>query len=239
MEMNKTSAAALGVVTGVTLLATEAETAQAAFITEPEVISIISPSPVSGSTLLNFNQFNPALGTLTGVNFGLVSSNTTTAAIFARNEEASQAAGTTDNFSSFQVQVNSPNLGTLFGPQPGHASAFCTAEGTSNFSCTDAESVNQSFNGNFVVPGGSIGAFVGPGTFNANLLFSSSLETTCGATSECDDLGSSISWSGTLTVQYTFNAAATGVSEPSALLLFGGGIAGLALARRRKEPTTG
>jgi hypothetical protein len=224
---------ALAALAGVTLLVGGIEAARAD-TTTPETESFdigTVNADVNSSTNLTFDKFNPALGTLTGAKFTLESSTDTTAYVEVNAAEESFGEGSTDNSSSFEVQVNTPVVGTLFGPIEPSATAFCSTEESS--SCEDSQSDPQSFDGTFTVPinGGNIGDFVGPGTFDAELLYSAFLETGC-ENAECFHDGT-ISWSGTLSVEYTYDPVA--VPEPGTLALFGVGLAGAAAARRRRK----
>src|SRR5436309_1589693 len=122
MKSSGKRAAAVGMLTGVMLLTIGVETAQAAVISETESFSILRQAPNSDTELLNFNRFNPALGTLTAVHFGLDSETATSAFVQVTAGNAS-ATGLTVNATSYQVQVTSPSLGTILGPE----SAFAIA----------------------------------------------------------------------------------------------------------------
>lgn len=221
---------AIAALAGVTLLVGGIEGAHADVTpAEIEPFTIGANADISDSLNLTFNKFNSGLGTLTGVKFTLGSNTETTASVEVFPGEFG-GEGRTTNISSFEVQVNTPTLGTLFGPQTSEPSAFCFSE--SSESCSDSASEPSSFNGTFNVPGGNVGDFVGVGTFDATLLYSAFLETSCEG-AECFHEGS-ISWSGSLKVEYTYDPAAA-VPEPGTLALFGAGLAGAAVARRRKK----
>ncbi|HZN22759.1 MAG TPA: choice-of-anchor E domain-containing protein [Burkholderiales bacterium] len=213
----------------VALLTTGVERAQAAIVSETESFLIggtpQSLQPGGDTALLNFNQFNSVLGTLTAVDFVLDSFTVTVVSVFALG------SGSATNTSSFEVQVN-PTFGTIFGPHVDSVNASCSTIGFPPTACSSFPSISaQFFSDSFTVPAGDVDDFVGSGSFDATLLFQISLVATC-PPGLCSPSGN-ILWDGTLTVHYTFEPAGA-VTEPTTLMLLGAGLGGLALARRRK-----
>jgi len=111
---------------GVTLLIGGTEGAQAATTGDNDSFNIgPSSADINSSSNVALDKFNSALGTLTGVKFTLTSDTETTASVEASSESVeSSVFAETRNDSSFEVQVNNPAIGTLFGPQAGEAFAL-------------------------------------------------------------------------------------------------------------------
>lgn len=221
---------AFAAATGVMLLIGGVEGARAATVSDSQTFSI-GPAdvPVNDSFSLTFNKFNPALGTLTGVLFGLDSVTQTFADI---GVPASQfnLPGTTNAFGKFELRII-PFFGTT--ATVGLATATCSPD-ESFQQCESTGSHFQGFTGTFPVAAGAVDDLVGPGTFDVELTYSASLVgLSCPQDLECEHTGR-ILWDGTLTVEYTYIAETAAVPEPGALALFGVGLAGLAVMRRRK-----
>jgi hypothetical protein len=212
--------------TGVTLLVGGVETTDAAVLEETENFSLDSVFDSSPSSL-TFNQFNPTLGTLTGVAFVLDSTPTTVVNV----ENISETIGATSSaeaIGTFEVEFTSG--GDFAGP----IDVFATVNCSSNF-CTASD--DSSFFGTFPV---NISGFTGLGTFDSLLrFFLSQAQVTSCEGGPCFANGS-VQWDGSLTVRYTYDAVGGSVPIPGTLTLLGIGLAGLGfLGRRRNERRNG
>jgi hypothetical protein len=238
MKISRKGSAAFGVVAGVTLLASPVESSQAAVVSETEAFIFSGDAPVFGFFPLNFNRFNPAAGTLTAVNFTLETDVTAEATVFVTSGPGG-ASGTTQIVANFSVQVNTPSLGTIFGPVARLAAAECSTSSETGSTCNDDGNSGSAFDGTFMVPGGSVGSFAGAGSFNAEMNFLSTLEDFCaGEGASCEHSGT-IGWEGTLTIEYTFTPPAAAAPEPDTLILVGAGLGALGLASRRRKLAIG
>jgi hypothetical protein len=221
----KKGALAFGVMTGVTLLVGGAETADAAVLEETENFSLNSIFDSSPSNL-TFDQFNPSLGTLTGVDFVLDSTPTTIVSV-ENNSEAIGATSSAEAIGTFEVEFTSG--GDFAGP----VDIFATVSCDSNF-CTDSN--DGLFFGTFPV---NISGFTGLGTFDSLLRFFLSQAQVMSCEGGPCFADGSVQWNGSLTVRYTYDAVGGSVPVPGTLALLGVGLAGLGfLGWRRNERRT-
>ena len=207
----------------------------------PPVITNTNNGPTSASNPpLNFNQFNPGLGSLTGVAISFTSTYSLGPSLKVAIASGSNTP-LTDYFADGTLTLSLTGTGFIplqsLSPNP-TASATCT---TDTSPCSSSPPPTT---GNFSPPstsGVSLSPFIGTGTFDLTAEISSAL-----APRISPDNGTSFSdnatmngtldsnWKGSVSVIYTFDAPATGVPEPLTLSLVVTGLVGIALLPRRR-----
>lgn len=208
------------------------------------------------SGYLHFNQFDPALGQLTGVQIGLDSSFRHYAQVRSydslRERCNSGPFGGCSSRYDDDVSVDGTlsadiiaNLTGLFGVTPTFSSVSrdLSCERVVNnaradfATCQNAGLLSHDFDVNFDLSRVDIQRFVGVDTMRlfldsavyVNATCNSHIEVLCQATSEISN------WQGQLTVTYEFLQAAS-VSEPGSLVIAAFGLLGLMRLKRARKP---
>jgi hypothetical protein len=209
--------------------------------TNPPVVTNTNSGPQSaGPTLLNFNQFNSALGVLTGVSVSF-----TSAYRLAPNLSVTFLSAP-DPFDPDLIQffadgtlnLSLTGLGLISAQSPGPlaASATCT---TDHVACNPVvPPATGNFNG--TTSGLSLAPFIGAGSYNLTVGLSSVLAPRISpdnGTSFADNATMNgtfdTNWAGSVSVVYTYEPFAT-VAEPARVYLILAGLAGIALLPRRR-----
>lgn len=191
----------------------------------------------SDSQSMLFTGFNPALGTLTGVSLELstvsvaASVQTTAYYVFATGTVSTSIAP------AFAIKAGASDLMT--GGTSASANCFAAA-----FNGCYATGSSSSYTGLVPNPASlaseAWGAFIGPGTVVLQAEITSMNTSATGSVGDIERYGTA-SWSGNLTVTYTYEAVPVppqDIPEPASLVLLGAGVALLGLGRRRKEASS-
>jgi hypothetical protein len=220
----------MAVMAGAGLLAAANAQAQ----TDP--FSVTTPSTETNT--LSFSQFDPTLGTLTGVSFALSNSAATLNGLMTlTGGEAGFGAGAAVvDFLATGPGAGGPGAIQLFGDNQ-TATVSC---GSAN--CTDPNSVNGSFASPATVNGPTdLPSYEGLGTFDVDVSVASfnASTATCmgfnnGPTPTCTTTGSA-TWTGDITVSFQYTPAVTEAPEPGTFGLLAAALSGMAMLTRRRR----
>jgi hypothetical protein len=201
----------------------------------------LGPTQGSANQTLTFDKFDPADGTLTGVQFSLAS-NTSIGATFQLTgaEGGTGGSNTTAGFTVLAPGDGGP-LGVLFGG--GVLQLGCTANRDVDL-CTDSDTLTtlpDPFVSPFTLSDPlDLAFYEGAGTFDVEMtIFAITFLNPCvgfGPAAQCS-IDVAVSWQGELAVTYLFekpgNPPGGDVPEPGALLFLALGLPALARLRAR------
>lgn len=210
----------------------------------PTVIVNNNSGPRNASALLNFNQFNTALGTLVSVaftfqtNYALTPGLTVT--FISEPDPAEPASVSFFADGSLGLSLSGP-AGTISTQSAGAlaASATCTAD---HVACNASpSSTTGNFNGS--TTGLTLAPFMGAGTFDLTAALVAALAPrvspdngTNFADNATMDGTFSSSWAGNVSLVYTYDTGPAGaVPEPFTIYLVLAALAGIALLPRRRR----
>jgi hypothetical protein len=205
---------------------------------EPPVIINTNNGPTTTQSLLNFNQFDPSLGVLSGVTISFASEYTLAPSLSVTFFPDSFNLDPIDYFAdgSLDLSLTGPGLisAQSLGPT---ASATCTAT-DEPCNSSDPPTIGN-FDGS--TSGLSLAPFIGLGTFDLTAALSSALAPriipdngTGFADNATMDGTLDSNWAGRVSVVYAYDAPATGIPEPLTLYLVVAGLLGIALLPRRR-----
>ena len=198
-------------------------TLSAASIDSNTVSFDFSTSVFNGS----YSQFNPALGTLTGVELGF-----------------------NDTFTHYTSNVSNSGTGTVsmsadfaYGADvtlPGFFGSTWIQNVSLGVSCTGTNTCSTAFpqftvgsGTNLIHPSPDLSAYIGLGTVSLTLTPEQSITNQSSTPAGGSAFLSGLEIFGSTFLQYDYTPSTAPVPEPSTMALLGGGLGALALARRK------
>lgn len=177
------------------------------------------------SLVLSFGQFNPVLGTLTGVVYRLDSSIDALIDVIADGPAGSGV----EVIAQADFGVSGPGISASESLFP---SASCTAEFGDCGSTGEESSLftGDDLDPRFVVAAADFGAYQGVGTVDVTLsILGTIIDIACSGSAEvCTIDSAAANWSGSLVIEYIYTPGTdTPVPVPATLVLFGAGLLAL------------
>ena len=204
--------------------------------TDPTVVDLNNPPSVSQT--LTFNRFNSGLGTLTGGTITLASTYGATVSVTVPLNAEDE---TVDFFADADVDhdLSAPGIFTTLSSAQ-QFSATCSMA-AAEADCSDSNVQNGvGFNSASIPLVAALAFFTGAGTYDLTATVQSLLGPRISPDNGTDFADNttfsgsltSVSWSGEVSVVYTYFTDGTAVSAPLSLYLVGAGLAAAALWRR-------
>jgi len=227
--------------------------ARADIITTSDIFATMLPVPVSVDGLfpvdamsvsdaVSLDLFDAGLGTLTGVDVELTSGFTGEIDVSGTADFPGPFGALATGDASFELSFDvvaggfSVGTGILTSSCGGDFDGFDPFTGI----CSSTDPYGGTFDRMAAIGAPDIGAFVGSGTFGMSLLLGPVGVDVLDPIGNFNLLfgdpvaGIDASWTGTVSVTYTFTPAMT-VPEPGTSLLFGAGVIALGASRRRRQ----
>lgn len=230
---------------------------QAATVTDSVIVNEFTRGiNFDGSTVTGLSQFDPSLGTLTGITLSAVGDHSITFDLLGFVDDESSPhmiAGEINYQGSISVNLPGSNTGILVANEVYGAFFDCTSDGATDFACTDSfpDSPGNAelYDGSTVNDStalitnlsnnGLLGLFIGTGDVDSAALeigmfaFIDGLQFFDQENITIEDLAGEFTLGPTtVTVEYEFTPATT-IPIPAAAWLFGSALVGLAGIKRR------